>query len=418
MKDIDFINKYSETHYANKKELEVLFNEDELSKKWNEILNYRNCFKVETDIKDASSYSYSIIINNTLRNYSYNLDTSLLKNEILISSFDDNKKAHVLKNYKEKLIDSAIRYYQISNMSNKIKENILSNNAEQIPLKFEIINSLAKAFDYAVNENVSLKDAVFNSYLILSNDNEVTFRNSEKQDFSNVIYTEVANIKRNFENFISYIENNDVESSLLCLSIIFFFITNQPFSSFNEEIASLTCYLLLKRRGYMLSSFLLDFSSICFASSKTMQEKIIDSQNSLDLTYFIYYTFPYLIQDQKNITEYLLTIKNEIDSEALSTDIQKTILPEFKEEINKDEILNKTEKLLQLYPVLKRKEAHFYVTHCTIGLNYTISQFQKFENTVYETARTSMDALATLGFYNKKHIGNKYVYSPVVITSK
>ena len=95
--------------------------------------------------------------------------------------------------------------------------------------------------------------------------------------------------------------------------------------------------------------------------------------------------------------------------------MQKTILPSFTEDLDIDEIESNTEKMLQLYPHLKRKQAHFYITHCTLGFNYTISQFEKYEKTVYETARTSMDALANLGFYEKKKIGKKFFYSPVLV---
>ena len=41
-------------------------------------------------------------------------------------------------------------------------------------------------------------------------------------------------------------------------------------------------------------------------------------------------------------------------------------------------------------------------------------EYKREQNVVYETARTSMDNLANLGFYKKEQIRNKFVYTPVV----
>ena len=57
--------------------------------------------------------------------------------------------------------------------------------------------------------------------------------------------------------------------------------------------------------------------------------------------------------------------------------------------------------LLESDPNLKRGEAKFYARHCTLGMIYTIAQYKKAIGCVYETARTSMDHLAELGYYKK-----------------
>ena len=69
--------------------------------------------------------------------------------------------------------------------------------------------------------------------------------------------------------------------------------------------------------------------------------------------------------------------------------------------------------LLEMDPMLKKSQAHFYVHHCTQGRYYTIQQFVKFEGCVYETGRTSMDDLAKLGYYRRDQIKNKFVYTPI-----
>ena len=69
--------------------------------------------------------------------------------------------------------------------------------------------------------------------------------------------------------------------------------------------------------------------------------------------------------------------------------------------------------LLETNPSLSKKQALFYASHCTLGRFYTIQDFKKASRCAYETARTSMDALSELGFYAKKQIKNKFVYTPI-----
>lgn len=79
-----------------------------------------------------------------------------------------------------------------------------------------------------------------------------------------------------------------------------------------------------------------------------------------------------------------------------------------------EKALRKAEtNLLHRDPNLKKAQAHFYVRHCTLGECYTIQEFKKMERCVYETARTSMDGLARLGYYRREQIKNKFVYTPI-----
>ena len=68
--------------------------------------------------------------------------------------------------------------------------------------------------------------------------------------------------------------------------------------------------------------------------------------------------------------------------------------------------------LLELDVRLKKGQAYFYARHCSLGMYYTIDQYKKAVKCVYETARTSMDQLAEFGYYEKKLVGKKFVYTP------
>lgn len=70
--------------------------------------------------------------------------------------------------------------------------------------------------------------------------------------------------------------------------------------------------------------------------------------------------------------------------------------------------------LLETNPSLSKKQASFLSTHCTMGRYYSIQQFKAYARVAYETARTSMDKLAALGYYEKLQVKNKFVYTPVL----
>lgn len=70
-------------------------------------------------------------------------------------------------------------------------------------------------------------------------------------------------------------------------------------------------------------------------------------------------------------------------------------------------------RLIEMNPILTRGQAYFYARHCTIGMSYTIAQYKKEVGCAYETARCSMDGLVSLGYYAKKQLKNKYIYTPI-----
>ena len=87
--------------------------------------------------------------------------------------------------------------------------------------------------------------------------------------------------------------------------------------------------------------------------------------------------------------------------------------PEEENALSDKQLRRMAQNLLEEDPFLKKGQAHFYVRHCTKGKYYTIQQYKKSEGCVYETARTSMDNLARLGYYRREQVKNKFVYTPI-----
>ena len=71
-------------------------------------------------------------------------------------------------------------------------------------------------------------------------------------------------------------------------------------------------------------------------------------------------------------------------------------------------------QLTEMNPLIKYHQALFFANHRVAGRYYTIGQFKEFTDCAYETARTSMDFLTSLGLYRKEQVKNKFVYTPNV----
>ncbi len=71
----------------------------------------------------------------------------------------------------------------------------------------------------------------------------------------------------------------------------------------------------------------------------------------------------------------------------------------------------KDEDLSCLYPQLKKYQIKFYQDHHVPGHYYTIEQFIRYCDVCYETGRTAMEELVSLGFYAKMKQGKKFLYT-------
>ena len=95
----------------------------------------------------------------------------------------------------------------------------------------------------------------------------------------------------------------------------------------------------------------------------------------------------------------------------LSHELAFSSLPEV---LDEKQAARLEEHLLEMDPALKKGEAYFYARHCTMHMHYTIEQYKKALGCAYETARTSMEHLVKLHYYEKALVNNKkFVYTPI-----
>ncbi len=89
-----------------------------------------------------------------------------------------------------------------------------------------------------------------------------------------------------------------------------------------------------------------------------------------------------------------------------------TYLDWLKEQLRKEvEMVVDDQRLLEYYPFLQKEQVSFYVEHRDSYCYYTIQQYMKYNDVCYETARMHLEQLVRLGWYVKKKVGKKFVYS-------
>ena len=207
-------------------------------------------------------------------------------------------------------------------------------------------------------------------------------------------------------------------SSIAKFALIYFYmIYIRPFDRNYKELAMIYAKSVLAKDSLGELAMLLPVEEILMDDAM-LDSMIVETQKSLDFTYFLKYFLEKLMIVIENNIQAFKAISNSPSASSSSYSAPKieyasktSITITEKESAT---VLNKIEdELLKSDPNLKKKEAHFYSRHREIGKSYSIADYKKFNRCVYETARTSMDHLAELGYYEKIQIKNKFVYKTI-----
>lgn len=260
------------------------------------------------------------------------------------------------------------------------------------------------------------------------------------------------------------------DSSLLAVTksilTMFYIKYINPYELFGDYIATLAYKTSLAYSGYGVIAQFINIEGLMLFEDELAKKYLDLAQKTSDVTYFFNYALDYLLADEAEILDDIAeAVKQEVhyeDTHVQLSQLEVDSLKEKEEQINKDNQVNTFENtengeseeinyeptnkisnqqlyssslqvalpifpkgfgeedierittdLLETYPQLSKSQAHFYAGHCTLGRAYTIQQFKEVEKTSYETARTSMDHLVTLGLYERGKVKNKFIYRPV-----
>ena len=281
-------------------------------------------------------------------------------------------------------------------------------------------------------------------------------------------------IESKMNDLFASVERENIPVIAKAFLAAYFVAYLKPFDSHNDLIASLAAKAYLANQGYGKAMAFLPLENLMRKSDK--KKDICDSvQLYSDITYFVCYGIEQMTLALSSLLDVATrTVRLVLDEERnrlTPSDVgpsqesaekdderkpeeagspheetppqpvlpkpEETSLPEEKEKrvpevpafpaesvgqlalnppkspLSDKEIRETARYILETNPNIRKPQALFFASHCTVGSFYTIQDYKKHARCVYETARTSMDNLAKEGFYRKLKFKNKFVYTPI-----
>jgi len=235
-----------------------------------------------------------------------------------------------------------------------------------------------------------------------------------------------------------FIVHADLSPLVKAVIAFYYIVLVKPFETYSEEMAILTLKSVLAHADYDDVPVLLAIEEWLIDQNDDLAKTLAEVQKTGDVTYILHSFLPLAEKTITSLLDEVITIEKQTLKEEtmpVSEPIKEEVMAERQsvptpvtKPLNIDERMalpgapialdevdaaRIEEHLMETNPSLKRGEAYFYARHCTIGKFYTISQFKKALGCAYETARTSMDHLASQGYYRKETYKNKFIYTPV-----
>lgn len=448
--------KFSEERYASKDDVKKHFNMSSVDQFWNLILDYRKGLTSTFELPSIDRVKYSLVFTKSISNRINDVERKLCKaymEYINLSSRAKNIFEH--KRY-ERIASSILASNNIA-MSPTFVDSLIDKNISTIPSDYLVLANYLESLNYIKSydgSKISLYD--LNSiYSILESGtksslgkDDIIFRKLECEEphYYNQGYVYksalVDRIPDMMNSLIEFVNDENHYALVRAISCLFYVDYVMPYDYLRSEDSVLNFKLVLARNDFSLFSTYLNIENLYFAKNAKLDQVKELVQKTMDLTYFFDFILDYLKEDIATIFDDLATSKKdemvfeskeEVKEEIKEDDnrLSEETIPQKKEEyvtlygqvdvalpifpqgLKEDDVERIVIDLMETYPTLKRTQAHFYAKHCTIGRTYTIQQFKNEEGTSYETARTSMDALAMLGFYEKTNLRNKFVYKPI-----
>ena len=414
--------KFTDENYATKEEIVNFYNSDNISDIINKVKDYRSNFNYQTNLRTIDDRFYFICLTKKLMNDAYGLERLLMHNEISFLKLSPVDQQTLMNELKLSALLACCKNVGVNPHQNTLRK-IVDDSLSSLPTELYIIQAYSNALIQATKIKEITIETIYqiNKLLILDDmDAEVKLRSSEIENYNNpLLQTAPEKIKESLLSLVELLNDESIPLLVRGIVIIYYFLSVRPFEYSNEETAAILAKAFLHCHFLENTSFLLDFESLAFSKSQWVFKRLKSCQDNDDLTYACFSFLPFLIDNARKLTDKISdlilypTIAANQDIEVI--DMNKKALPSFPIANSTEEIEEITAKLLKTYPLLKKRQAHFYAGHCTIGLHYTVNDFKEAENTVYETARTSMDDLANKGFYKKDKFNKKFVYSPIPI---
>ena len=452
----DFNQRYTIEKYCTRNEVAKALGTNLIDPIWKEVIDFRRKFAIDLPIFDASHSKFGLTFIDSVQGKTAQANDRVTSYVGGMSKLSSGSIARYTFR-REMLINSlkAIAQYNKIDISDIALSKIVEDGKVEDEYKV-----LVRYFEALKNLKNHAYDNIDDSFLarhyaILRGEEELTCfyreEDAESQSAKFLVDKDYDNgvpahlIDELMASLLDYINNFDISLVSRISAIFFMFNYVKPFEMYNMELAC----LLAKR---VLASTSIDTDCVYVPIEPFINENSFfgevskEVKKTHDFTYAFIAGSDYInrafdialnkisqvhgssLDEEVKLGTNDRQIKQEFgpkvpspSSKIKSNETKAQIQKRYEENAPNVEEVHYSEKeyktrindLLEMDPMLSKKQAHFYVHHCSLGRYYTIQQFVKFEGCVYETGRTSMDDLAKLGYYRRDQIKNKFVYTPI-----
>lgn len=452
----DLNQRYTIEKYCTKMEVAKSLGTNLIEPIWKEILEFRSHLSIILPMFDTSHIKFYLNYIDFVQTKG-GFTTDLIST--FVSSYSKIKRGSIADyTFSHDMLKTCLKNIAKVNkidVSEITLTNIVENKEVDLSLQ-PLVNYKKALMDFENFDSIKLDESFLaNKYSILRGEQELTsfYRTSDIITVSSKalvdrVYDEgvPAHMIEDMMNALMDFANNQ-DISILQRIIAVFFIFNyvKPFEKFNLEMAALTAKKILTMSDASSSSLYIpleellnkkefyndvfrevikthDFTYSIVCATDTVTNAISMANELIEQVHVhALETEAKLGTDPKKIkAEFGVTIETPLiqpTKPETKAQIQERIEKKYEnvsqEYVSEKELKARMNDILESNPYIKKSQAHFYVHHCNIGKFYTIQQYIKFENCVYETGRTSMDNLAKHGYYRREQIKNKFVYTPI-----
>ncbi|HAK05228.1 MAG TPA: hypothetical protein DCM23_00790 [Firmicutes bacterium] len=449
----DLAIRFSNETYATRSDVIRALRTNLVDAIWTNIIKYRGQFTRLLSLHGIDHGQLTIVLTPSIVDATNTLERKLMKAWRKLDNVAKTSSAYAL--FEQQLIaeqlEAIAKKYRI-NINEAFCKSIVNDSLSNIvPERMILVNYFAAIKYIKNNPNDPIDEAFFASlYTILSGqeDLKTLYREHEISSYEqkaliNKTYVaapinRIDEMMKELQEFIIHAEMSPLIKAIIAL---YFIMLIKPFETYSEEMALLTLKTILVHADFDEMPLLLMLEPLLIDQNDDLARTMNEVQKTGDVTYLIVALLPLIeaavmrilddsvvfeketiIEEAHHdvIAEVPATISPQAEASVLPATTNKPLtidermaLPSIPITLDEVDASRIEEHLMETNPALKRGEAYFYARHCTIGKFYTISQFKKTLGCAYETARTSMDHLAQLGYYRKEHYKNKFIYTPV-----
>ena len=462
--------RFTETTYATRNEVSKELKMSIIDNIWSDILSYRGNFYRYLSLRTIDRSMIAICLCPSINNHINSINADLLKinRDYSRLGIDNGDLKHFETAVRVRALKTLALSYDLDASENYLR-SLVNGTIQEANDDFAILFRYNKALNYIKDK---CTDPLDNDYLknlyseLMGRPVSNRFYRSARDEnplnrvIIDRIYTSapVENIELMMNNLFTFIEKSDLSGLVKSIVTYFYISYIRPFDSYSDEMALLMMKAVLAHFDLYEFGVALPIEDLFGSELKELNRISIEVQKTHDVTYFLNYVLKFLDSKINETADILINRQvHELKNELYQEDKIAVSVPPMKEEeilqfeeVKEEEPLKpvKEEKeetneeptapqgeiaigyippaidekqaqrlevhLLELDPSLKKGEAKFYARHCTMGKSYTIAQYKKAIGCVYETARTSMEHLVSLGYYRRDLVNNKkYVYTPI-----